>query len=160
MENGKKSIPNAFALPDGNIILTDEFINISKNSDEINSVLFHEIGHVVNRHSLQRVIEGTFISVFIMYISGDGTMFSDLGIGLSSIFVDSHYSRSHELDADKYAFEKMLKANINPQSFSNILNRISGKEEDDSIFNYFSSHPSNEERINIANKYLQCYNKN
>lgn len=156
----KQSIPNAFALPDGNIVLTDEFVRLSKNSDEVNSVLFHEIGHVVHRHSLQRVIEGTFISVFIMYISGDGTMFSDLGVGLSSMFIDSHYSRSHELEADNYAFKKMLKANINPKSFSNILNRISkSKSDDDSIFDYFSSHPSNKKRIDIANKYLECYNK-
>lgn len=156
----KEGIANAFALPDGNIIFTDEFVSLSKNSDEINAILFHEIGHVVNKHSLQKIIEGSFVSIFIIFISGDGMMFSDMGVGLSSIFIDSHYSRNHELDADNYAFKKMLKSNINPENFSNMLNRISDNKDDkDSVFNYFSSHPSNKERIDIANKYLQCYNK-
>lgn len=155
---GKKAIANAIALPDGNIILTDEFINISKNNEEINSVVFHEVGHIIKRHSLQKIIEGTFLSFFIMYISGDATMFSDLGVGISSLLIDTHYSRDHELDADKYALDKMLKSKINPNHLSNILYRISNNEDEkESILNYFSSHPTNKERTNLTNKYLECF---
>ena len=41
----------------------------------------------------------------------------DMGIGLGSALVSSAYSRGHESEADKYAFDKMLKSGIDPKSF-------------------------------------------
>ena len=39
--------PNAFALPDGNIVITDQLIELAAGDDEmITGVLAHEIGHV------------------------------------------------------------------------------------------------------------------
>jgi|TARA_R110002033_G_scaffold802_9_gene7845 Zn-dependent protease with chaperone function len=156
------NIPNAFALPNGDIVLTDEFIKLSKNNNEINSVIFHEIGHVVHRHGLKRIIENSFVSIFAMYITGDGTFFSDLGVGIGSLFLNTNFSRKHEIEADEFAFEMMLKSKINPKNFSSILERItlSRNEEKETIFDYFSSHPTNKERITLANKYVSCYKNN
>ena len=158
---GKENIANAFALPDGTIIVSDEFVRLSENIMEINSVLFHEIAHVKKRHGLQKITEGTFLTVLMMYISDDSTIVSDFGIGLSPVLVDSYYSRTHEQEADNYALDKMLKANINPKYFSNILNRIGENTEskEESIINYLDSHPSNQDRIKIANKYENCFKK-
>ncbi len=155
---GKQSIPNALALPDGNIIITDELIRLSKNSEELNAVIYHEIGHIVNRHSLQRIIESSFVTVFLMYISGDATAISDFGVGLGSILIDTNYSRKHELDADEYALKKMLNMRINPENFSNILEKITNKKSTKkTIFNYFSSHPTNKERYELVEKYKKCF---
>ena len=37
---------NAFALPSGIIVMTDELVELAKSDDELISVLAHEIGHV------------------------------------------------------------------------------------------------------------------
>ena len=177
--DGNLSIPNALALPSGDIILTDKFVELCKNQDEMDSVLLHEMGHVVHRHTLQMVIEGTFVSVAVMLIVGDSNAFADMGVGLGSLLVSSSYSRGHESEADMYAFKHMLTAHIDPVSFSHIMNRMTEymqtqtkskkregkeqhkevKESKDSILDYLSSHPNTKQRVDIANQFSECYKK-
>ena len=127
--NGSQSIPNALALPSGDIVLTDKFVELCKTQDEMDSVLLHEIGHVVHRHSLEMVIEGTFVSVAVMLMVGDSSGMADMGVGLGSLLVSSAYSRGHEAEADIYAFKHMLTANIDPEAFSTIMNRMTSYME-------------------------------
>ncbi len=178
------NIPNAFALPSGDIILTDKFVELSKNQDEMDSVMLHEIGHVERRHSLQTLIESTFITVSIMLIIGDINFVGDMGVGLGSLLVSTAYSRDHETQADEFAFKKMLKAGIDPSSFSNIMNRMTKhveglsdkpkqktdkgntakpdkktktKNDKDSFWDYLSSHPETSKRVHLANQYSACF---
>ena len=161
-----EEIPNALALPSGDIILTDKFVELAKNQDEIDSVILHEMGHVVHRHGLEMMIEGTFVTVAVMMISGDASGMNDFGIGLGSALLSSAYSRGHESEADLYSFEKMLQAHIDPKSFSNIMARMTSyvsenrsEENNDTILDYFASHPSTQKRIDLANHYSECYQK-
>jgi Zn-dependent protease with chaperone function len=119
-----KKIPNAFALPSGDIILTDQFVILADNQDEMDSVLLHEIGHVVHRHSLEMVVQSTLVTTIVMLVTGDSSGVADVGLGLGALLVSSHYSRNHESEADIYAFEKMLIAGIDPQAFSTIMGRM------------------------------------
>ena len=169
--DGNLSIPNALALPSGDIIVTDKFVELSKNQDEIDSVILHEMGHVVHRHTLKMVIESTFITVATMMIVGDSNGLADMGVGLGSLLVSSSYSRGHESEADRYAFEQMLTAKIDPMAFSDIMNRMmshmeqsskndkNGKEPDEDVLDYLSSHPTTKERVEIAQQYSQCFKK-
>jgi len=167
--DGEK-IPNALALPSGDIIVTDKFIELSQNFDEIDSVLLHEMGHVVHRHGLEMMIEGTFITVAVMMMTGDTSGSGDFGVGLGSALVSSSYSRGHESEADLYAFKKMLKAKIDPASFSHIMKRMSNyvqeesnatdtSEKRDDFLDYFASHPATKKRIELANRYSECFQK-
>ncbi|GIT97426.1 M48 family metallopeptidase [Sulfurovum sp. TSL1] len=167
--DGNVSIPNALALPSGDIILTDKFVELSKNKDEIDAVLLHEMGHVVHRHTLKMVIESTFITVAAMMIVGDSNGLADMGVGLGSLLVSSSYSRGHESEADRYAFEQMLTEKIDPMAFSDIMNRMmsymersskhdkKGKESDEDILDYVSSHPTTQARVKIAQQYSECF---
>ena len=181
-------IPNALALPSGDIILTDKFVELCSSQDEMDSVILHEIGHVERRHSLETLIESTFITVSIMLVVGDINFLGDMGVGLGSILVSTAYSRDHESEADEFAFKKMLKAGIDPSSFSIIMNRITthmegfaakrkkkaekGKGEitetgnnkktkanEDSFWDYLSSHPVTSDRVRLANQYSACFKK-
>lgn len=170
------SIPNALALPSGDIILTDQFVKLCKNQDEMDAVLLHEMGHIAHRHSLQMIIQSTFVTVVVMLVAGDSNGLADMGIGLGSLLVSSHYSRDHESDADKYAFEKMLIARKDPKHFSNIMNRITHymykehglkeeeieerqKNKEKQMLDYLSTHPQTSERVDIANQYSECFKK-
>ena len=164
---GEQKIPNALALPSGEIVLTDKFVELSNNQDEIDSVVLHEMGHVVHRHGLEMLIEGTFVTVAVMMMTGDGSGMGDMGVGLGSALVSSAYSRGHESEADDYAFDKMLKAGIDPKSFSNIMNRMTsymteddnkttGSDKED-VLDYFSSHLSTQKRVDLANRYSECF---
>ncbi len=174
--DGNLSIPNALALPSGDIILTDQFVKLCKTQDEMDAVLLHEMGHVVHRHTLEMVIEGTFVSVAVMLIVGDSNGLVDMGVGLGSLLMSSAYSRGHEAEADSYAFKHMLAAHIDPASFSHIMTRMTEymdghnesnkrkknelvEEEKKDILDYLSSHPNTKERIDIANQYSLCFKK-
>ena len=164
-------IPNALALPSGDIILTDRFVELAQNQQEIDAVLLHEIGHVVERHSLQMLVQSTLMATVIMMITGDTTALGDLGIGLGSILVSSHYSRTHETEADHYAFQHMLTMGIDPVAFSTIMARIEGDmhahdhdteapishHEEENWMDYLSTHPSTEQRISQAQQFGECF---
>ncbi|MEO0442254.1 MAG: M48 family metallopeptidase [Pseudomonadota bacterium] len=169
-------IPNAFALPSGDIILTDTFVNISENQQEIDSVLLHEMGHVAHRHSLQMVVQGAFVTVVVLMLTGDANALVDAGVGLGSILLSTGYSRNHESEADEYAFNKMLAAGIDPIHFSNILARMTGYMEskdpatgsedeqqpspdkpDNELVDYLSTHPKTQDRIDQAKRYSRCF---
>lgn len=161
-QEGEESIANAFALPNGDIILTDKFVQLSHNQNEISSVILHEMGHVKERHGLQRLIQSSFIAVTIMFVSGDSTTLVDMGIGLGTLFLTSNYSRDHELEADLFAFKKMLVAKIDPDNFVNIMSRLSNStptknNKEKNIIDYISSHPDTKYRLEIAMQYSQCF---
>lgn len=121
-ENG--SIPNALALPSGDIVVTDRFIELAQSQDEIDIVLLHEMGHVIERHSLEQVIEGSAIAIVVSMAFGDVSWLADMGVGVGAFFISSFYSRSHETEADQFAYKYSLKAGINPASLGLILARM------------------------------------
>ena len=176
-----EGIPNALALPSGDIIVTDKFIELSKSQNEIDSVLLHEMGHIAHRHSLKMVIQSTIVTSIVMMVTGDANAIADLGIGLGSVLLSSNYSRDFESDADKFAFDKMLKLGIDPIAFANIMRRITEHSEasfgnkkkdpneqtdympprkddaEEKVSDYLSTHPSTEERAQIAERYSECF---
>ena len=172
-KNVDLSIPNALALPAGDIILTDKFVELCENQDEMDSVLLHEIGHIEHRHSLTMLIESTFVAVAVMMIVGDSNAFADAGVGLGSLLVSSNYSRGHESQADLFAFEHMLQTKRDPAVFSNIMNRMTDymqsatgsdkkqkeSEPESNVLDYLSSHPSTNQRVGIAKQYSECFHK-
>lgn len=169
----------AFALPSGDIIITDRFVELTQSQDEINIVLLHEMGHVVERHSLERAIEGSAIAIIVSVAFGDASWLADMGIGIGSFLISSFYSQSHEREADKFAYENSLKAGISPASLGLILARMEHDmrgwfcdeaednskcyseadldENEESISTYFSTHPSSDERSAEGKRYQVCF---
>jgi len=172
-KDGDLNIPNALALPSGDIIVTDKFVQLCENQQEMDAVLLHEMGHIEHRHTLEMVIESTFVTVAVMMIAGDSNGVADMGVGLGSLLVSSNYSRGHESEADQYAFKHMLLAKLDPVAFSNIMNRITDymqmpsgttiKQKDNEagteVLDYISSHPSTKQRVEIARQYSECFHK-
>ena len=167
--SGEHSIANALALPSGDIILTDKFVEISESQDEIDSVLLHEIGHIEHKHTLQMLSQSTIVTTAVTLATGDTSAAADMGIGLGTLLLNTSYSRNFESEADEYAFKKMLELKIDPQSFAAIMQKIteSPKLEDldelpdgnNKTKDYLSSHPSTKKRIQKAKRYAQCYKK-
>lgn len=165
-------IANAFALPSGEIVVTDGFINLVKSQDELDSVLLHEMGHVEYRHSLRQLIESSAISVGVLLVAGDVSALDSLLVGLPTFLLDSHYSRRHESESDQYAFEKMIKAKLDPIAFSHIMYRLenqnaSDKDNEDKapltglekVGDYLSTHPNTVDRMENAKRYSEIYKK-
>lgn len=134
--------PNAFALPSGHIVLTDEIVNLVVDDEAIMGVLAHELGHLHERHLLRRLIESSAIGVAATALFGD---VSSVIANIPTLMLDMKYSRDAEREADDYA-GAMLQANGIPLSKLALVFEKLGERATDPA-PYFSSHPVTSERI-------------
>ncbi len=135
---------NAFALPGGFILLTDELVALSQSDDEVIAVLAHEMGHVQYRHAMQQTLQGTLAGMVLVALTGD---FNSIASGLPAVVMQLSYSRDMELQADQYALQAMQKACIPTHVFADILTRLSQKSGADNTPELISSHPDTKARV-------------
>lgn len=154
---------NAFALPNAQIVFTDQLIELSDyDEDMLAAVMLHEIGHVVNRHSMQAVVAQSGVSMLTFALTGDiNSAATTLIVLLPSFMIQSSYSRDFEWEADTYALERMQALGMDSNQFADIMERLisqfgetrqsdtvgSTNPEENTWFEYFSSHPATQQRI-------------
>lgn len=161
---------NAFALPSGDIVFTDDFVRLAQSDDELLAVYLHELGHLSHKHMTRRALQAAMLSIVVLLITGDIEQF-DLIIGLPALLADLSYSRDFEHEADSFAFNAMQQNNIPLENFSNIMQRLEdfyseeeGETEkdskepdnDQSWLHYLSTHPGTQERIQRANALIEA----
>lgn len=139
---------NAFALPDGRVVLFDELVDIADSDSEVMAVLGHELGHVRYRHGLRQLIQSSVVAVVVAGYLGD---VSTLLSGLSTLLLESSYSREFELEADAYGARLLRRDGYSPELLATMLEKIeraharkAGETQGESLF---SSHPDTAERI-------------
>ena len=118
-------VPNAFALPGGAIVLTDELVALAENDEEIVAVLAHELGHVAGRHAMRRLAQTSSMLVLWTAFTGDVSVAALSFLGPDRLLAQ-RYSRSFERDADRFAFDYLLGAGISPTRLGDILERLGG----------------------------------
>jgi predicted Zn-dependent protease len=149
---------NAFALPDGTILMTDELVELAHHDDEILSILLHEIGHIEHRHSLRQIISHSGLALLTVMFTGDAVSAGSIMLTLPNVLMQSSFSREHESEADEYSLSKMRVLGIQTDHFANIMQRLEqeyieeeeGEEDldfDNKWLEYFSTHPSTDDRI-------------
>lgn len=121
---GGKIQANAFALPNGTIVFTDELINLAENDLEIAAIMLHEIGHLKHHHSLRSTIQQFSLAMFVMVITGDVSTSSSIVTAIPLMLVESGFSQDMETEADSYSLTYMQKHNINPNYFSTIMEKL------------------------------------
>jgi Zn-dependent protease with chaperone function len=130
---------NAFALPNGVMVMTDQLVKLSKNDLELVSVLAHETGHEVRRHSMRQMIGGASLGVLIVAMTGDtSNLLAALPVGLANM----KYSRDFEREADDYAYNLMVKQHIPLHYFADILQRLEQQDEEKEASSESSDQPS------------------
>lgn len=139
---------NAFALPSGIIVITDQLVELSTNHEELAAVLAHEVGHVVNRHSLRRLLQSSATAVLLATFTGDMVSLSSLAASIPTVLVQTSYSRDFEREADRYAYEYLEFANIRASRFTDILQRLEDSHGGgvEGPLGYLSTHPPSSER--------------
>ncbi len=141
---------NAFALPSGIIIVTDELLEIVEDDRELIAVLAHEVGHVVNRHVLRRVIQSSVVTLIIGTLTGDVVSVSTLAATIPAVLLEAKYSREFESEADRFAIRYLAQKNISPQHFVAILKRLERSQNDENrVTGFLDTHPASSERIEL-----------
>ncbi|HTQ98655.1 MAG TPA: M48 family metallopeptidase [Candidatus Acidoferrum sp.] len=115
---------NAFALPGGTIVLTDELAMLADNDAQLSGVLLHELGHLEHRHLMRNIISQSAVGVVTLLILGDAGTVSNLVLALPNILLQTAFSREAEREADDYAVAQMRQLGIATSEFGNILARL------------------------------------
>lgn len=148
--------PNAFALPDGTVVLTDELVELAADDgDMVLGVLAHELGHVHHDHSLRRLYRAAGVAGLILLIGGDiGSGVEDLLVQGSALLTLS-YSRAHESEADRYSVELMAKAGHDPAAIARFFELLQEKYGLQSDMDFLSTHPATAARIEAARRHAE-----
>ena len=119
--------PNAFALPDGTVIITDQMIPMVRSDDEIEGVFAHEVSHVVHAHGLQRVYQASLVPAAIAFVTGDASQVGHFATILPGILLQAAYSRAFEQQADDDAARQLRRMAKNPAALADLLERLDKK---------------------------------
>jgi Zn-dependent protease with chaperone function len=147
-------IPNALALPDGLVLVTDKLVESAKDDREIYGVLAHEIVHVRERHGLRSVLQNSAVFFVWTLLSGDISTVAGAGAAVPTALAESRYSRRFEEEADLGAAEYMVRVGWGTAPLRNILSRIDPEDRHlGGVEEIFSSHPMTEKRAQFFDAY-------
>ncbi|PWF49071.1 M48 family metallopeptidase [Massilia glaciei] len=165
--------PNAFAIPNGTIVMTDQMVRLAANDRAVMGVLAHELGHLQRRHGVRGLIQTLGVAALVNLWTGDLTSLASMA---PALLLDQKYSRDFERESDQYAIA-MLRRNrmalapmadmfarfSHPDALRAAMARAEGageaaqeaaqeapqeeQEIEEEAQDYFSSHPSDKERI-------------
>jgi len=163
--------PNAFALPNGNIIVTDDMVNMVNMVDADDAVLVgvlaHELGHLQHRHSMRMLVQMTALGAIASLVVGD---FSSLLASVPVLMGQASYSRQAEQEADAMAVAVLRSARLSPAVMVTMFEKLAdwrnrkksaaaaspsedparpqtAKEESSWLGIAFASHPPDAERV-------------
>lgn len=137
---------NAFALPDGNIVVYSGILKLIDRPEQLVALIGHEYAHVTQRHSmklLSRSLAGyLFISVALSDVNGVMAVLADNANTLRNL----SYSRSYESEADRIGLETLRTNGISAQGMEQLFKQLES-HQDVSIPGFLSTHPVSEQRI-------------
>ena len=146
---------NAFSLPGGHVYITTAMLR-QANDNELASVLSHEIGHIVARHSLKTLKksrEYNDIAQSLGELTGvAGTAARDLGVALGQMVgagLLTIHSRDEEREADFLGVRALPGGGFDPQGMVTMFQKLERIESEnaDLLGSLFADHPDAEERI-------------
>lgn len=155
---------NAFALPGGTIVVTDELVTLAAHDEEVIAVLTHELGHVSERHPLRQLLQSSVVGLFMTWQFGDT---STLLAAAPTALLETSYSRNFERRADMFAANILRQNGIKASRLADILEKLESshtgkkkkekeKEKEKSsypVLDLFSTHPDTEERMRVLRSY-------
>jgi predicted Zn-dependent protease len=149
---------NAFALPGGQVFITAGLLDRLETDGQLAGVLAHEIGHVVERHSAERLAKATFAEgltgaiVIASYDpdNPDTKKAAQVALAVGHL-INMKYGREEELESDRDGVHFMAKAGYDPRAMLRVMEvlRSAGNGR---LPEFFSTHPNPDERIELIER--------
>jgi predicted Zn-dependent protease len=140
---------NAFALPGGQIFITDALLRRLETEGQLAGVLGHEIGHVVARHSAQQMAKNQLtqgITGAVLVASGGGGGEAQLAMMIGNM-INMKYGREDELESDELGVRFMSQAGYDPRALIGVMKVLEEAAGGAAPPEFFSTHPSTPNRV-------------
>lgn len=138
--------PNAFAMPAGTILVTDQLLQDFPDDDVIAGVLGHELAHVHERHVLRQLYRAGSSYLLITLIVGDPGPFLQDMLREGNALMSLSYSRDQEGQADRLGIATAEAAGYDGAALATFFETLQQGEGDGGP-EWFSTHPGMEDRV-------------
>ena len=145
---------NAFALPGGQMFITAALYERLETEGQLAGIMAHEIGHVVARHSAQRIAKMeltqglTGAAVIAAYDPDNPNSQRTAQVAaLIGQLVNMKFGRDDELQSDRIAVDFMADAGYDPRSLIAVMQILDEASEGARPPEFFSTHPNPDNRI-------------
>ena len=141
----RSEVPNAYAAPGGNVVITTGLLRALRTPDELAAVVAHELGHVRRRHVTRALVRRLSIGVLLGLIAGDQSALSG-GLQVAGELGALSYDRAHEREADDEALALLVRHGASPLALADALESIRRAAPSGPALGFLSTHPAPMER--------------
>ena len=146
---------NAFALPGGQIFVTQALLGLLKSEDELAAVLGHEVGHVLARHSAEHLAKQQLTQQIVGAVAvGSGTYETAQLAQLAGSLVNMKHGRDDELESDALGLRLMEEAGYDPRAMIAVMQALEKASGGSRQPEFASTHPSPGNRIERIKEHL------
>lgn len=154
---------NAFALPGGQVFITEALAHRLHSEGELAGVLGHEIGHVVARHGAEHLAKSQLLqglggaAVIAAYDPRDpyGSQRNQVIAAAIAQMVNMKFGRDDELESDRLGVRLMGEAGYDPRSMIRVMEVLKEASSRGRQPEFFSTHPNPENRIERIREAIQ-----
>lgn len=159
------STPNAWTLPGGKIAINRGLLMELESEAELAAVLSHEIVHAAARHGAKNLERGMLMQSGMagVAMAAQEKEYGEVILGASSVgltLVKQRYSRSAELEADRFGIAYMVRAGYDPAAavkLQELFVKLSQNKQEGWITGLFATHPPSQERVEANKRSAAAY---
>jgi predicted Zn-dependent protease len=139
---------NAFALPGGQIFITEALLGLLSSEDELAAVLGHEIGHVLARHSAEHLAKQQLTQQLIgAVVIGSGSYDTAQIAQIAGSLVNMKHGRDDEIESDTLGLRLVREAGYDPSAMIAVMQALEKASGGSRQPEFASTHPSPANRI-------------
>lgn len=142
---------NAMCLPGGKIVVFTGLLDHFKTDAEVATVLGHEVGHVIARHSAETITKNMWFGILQVVILQFIYM-PDLINAMSALLLRLPFSRRMEIEADHIGLLLLGAAGYDPRVAPTVYEKLGKISGDSELRNYLSTHPSSKKRAQLLSQ--------
>jgi predicted Zn-dependent protease len=120
---------NAFALPGGAVMVTDQLIDLTRSPDELSAVIAHETAHVRQRHVMQGVWRSFGFGILLDAVVGGGSGAGQQLVLLAGSATNLRYGRAAEAEADRVGQDLLVQQGLSSQGMASFFQRLAATSE-------------------------------
>ncbi len=147
---------NAFALPGGQVFITEALYNQLETEGQVAGVLGHEIGHVIMRHgNKQMAKQGLFQGLAGAAGVLGGSEESARAAQMVSHVLSMKYGREAELESDHWGVRLCAMGGYDPRSMIGVMKVLEEAGGGGGTPEFFSTHPKPANRVEYIKQVIQ-----